>query len=236
MGLNGGVIIKYSNVVEGVFLERHNRFTATVLINGVEETVHVKNTGRCKELLIEGVRVYMSLSDNLNRKTKYDLIAVEKETDDGCLLVNMDSQIPNDVVGEWLPESGFFSENATIKREVKFGNSRFDFYIEDGERRCFAEVKGVTLESKGVVSFPDAPTERGLKHLRELVLAKEKGFEAYLIFIVQMKGPYRFEPNSENHREFAQMLERAKEKGVNVLVYDCTVTPDTIKISEPIKY
>lgn len=180
--------------------------------------------------------MYLSVSDNENRKTKYDLIAVEKITENGIILVNMDSQIPNDVVGEWLPESKLFSDSAIYKREVKFGNSRFDFYVEDGERKTFIEVKGVTLENNGVVSFPDAPTERGVKHINELISCLEKGFEAYIIFVVQMKGVKTFEPNSENHKEFADVLAFAKEKGVNVLVYDCIVTPDSIRIDSRIEY
>lgn len=180
--------------------------------------------------------MYLSVSNNENRKTKYDLIAVEKITENGIILVNMDSQIPNDVVGEWLPESKLFSDSAIYKREVKFGNSRFDFYVEDGERKAFIEVKGVTLENNGVVSFPDAPTERGVKHIKELIYCLEKGFEAYIIFVVQMKGVKTFEPNSENHKEFADVLAFAKEKEVNVLVYDCIVTPDSIRIDSRIEY
>ena len=178
----------------------------------------------------------MYVSDNPNRKTKYDLIAVEKVTDRGIILVNMDSQVPNDVVAEWLKKNELFSENAVIKREVKFGNSRFDFYVEDGERKVFIEVKGVTLENDGVVSFPDAPTERGVKHINELVACLEQGFEAYIIFVVQMKGVFEFKPNSEHHKEFADTLNYAREKGVKVLVYDCLVTPDSIEIDKQIEY
>ena len=181
-------------------------------------------------------KVYLYVSDNPNRKTKYDLIAVEKVTDRGIILVNMDSQVPNDVVAEWLPKGELFSENAVIKREVKFGNSRLDFYIEDGERKAFIEVKGVTLENDGVVSFPDAPTERGVKHINELVACLEQGFEAYIIFVVQMKGVVNFEPNAEHHKEFAETLNSAREKGVKVLVYDCLVTPDSIEIDKQIEY
>lgn len=219
-----------------MFLERPNRFIAKVLIDNTEETVHVKNTGRCKELLIEGAKVYLSVSDNDKRKTKYDLIAVEKITENGVILVNMDSQIPNDVVGEWLPDSKLFSRTAIFKREVKFGNSRFDFYVEDGERKVFIEVKGVTLENNGVASFPDAPTQRGVKHIKELISCLENGFEAYIIFVVQMKGVKCFEPNEGNHKEFADVLNCAKKQGVNVLVYDCIVTPDSIKIDSRIEY
>ena len=219
-----------------MFLERPNRFIAKVLIDNTEETVHVKNTGRCKELLIEGAKVYLSVSDNDKRKTKYDLIAVEKITENGAILINMDSQIPNDVVGEWLADSKLFSRAAIFKREVKFGNSRFDFYVEDGERKVFIEVKGVTLENNGVASFPDAPTQRGVKHIKELISCLEKGFEAYIIFVVQMKGVKCFEPNEGNHKEFADVLNCAKKQRVNVLVYDCIVTPDSIKIDSGIEY
>ena len=219
-----------------MFLERPNRFIAKVLIDNTEETVHVKNTGRCKELLIEGAKVYLSVSDNDKRKTKYDLIAVEKISENGAILINMDSQIPNDVVGEWLPDSKLFSRTAIFKREVKFGNSRFDFYVEDGERKVFIEVKGVTLENNGVASFPDAPTQRGVKHIKELISCLENGFEAYIIFVVQMKGVKCFEPNEGNHKEFADVLNCAKKQGVNVLVYDCIVTSDSIKIDSRIEY
>ena len=228
--------MKYTKIKAGVFLERLNRFIAKVLIDGKIETVHVKNTGRCRELLVPEAKVYLFVSDNPNRKTKYDLIAVEKVTDRGIILVNMDSQVPNDVVAEWLPKSKLFSLNAVIKREVKFGNSRFDFYVEDGERKAFIEVKGVTLENDGVVSFPDAPTERGIKHINELVSCLSEGFEAYIIFVVQMKGVVKFEPNSEHHKEFADTLNYAREKGVKVLVYDCLVTPDSIEIDKQIEY
>ncbi len=206
------------------------------MVDGYTETVHVKNTGRCKELLVPNAKVYLFVSDNPNRKTKYDLIAVEKVTDRGIMLVNMDSQVPNDVVSEWLQKGELFSENAVIKREVKFGNSRFDFYVEDSGRKVFIEVKGVTLENDGVVSFPDAPTERGVKHIKELVSCLDNGFEAYIFFVVQMKGVEVFEPNAEHHKEFADTLNSAREKGVMVLVYDCLVTPNSIELNSKIDY
>ncbi len=187
-------------------------------------------------MLVPNAKVYLYVSDNPSRKTKYDLIAVEKVTDRGIILVNMDSQVPNDVVSEWLYKNELFSEKAAIKREVKFGNSRFDFYVEDGDRKAFIEVKGVTLENNGVVSFPDAPTERGVKHINELISCLEQRFEAYIIFVVQMKGVHRFEPNDTHHKEFADTLNIAREKGVKVLVYDCIVTPDSIEIDEKIEY
>ncbi len=157
-------------------------------------------------------------------------------TDRGSILVNMDSQVPNDVVGEWLRKGELFSKTANVKREVKFGNSRFDFYVKDGDRKSFIEVKGVTLENDGVVSFPDAPTERGVKHIRELISCLEQGYEAYIIFVVQMKGVNRFEPNEEHHKEFADTLNSARKMGVKVLVYDCLVTPDSIDIDKRIDY
>lgn len=227
--------MKYKRIVEGVFVSRPNRFIAQVIVDGTEQTVHVKNTGRCRELLVEGARVYLSVSDNPARKTNYDLVAVEKVTDRGVLLINMDSQIPNDVVAEWLPHSGLFSGDAVFHREYTFGKSRFDFYVEDCNRKAFVEVKGVTLEDNGVVSFPDAPTERGVKHIEELVSALEKGYESYVIFVVQMKGVSEFRPNRERHPEFADVLRKAYESGVKIISLDCFVSPDEMKIDSEIK-
>lgn len=220
--------MKYEKVRQGRFIARPNRFIARVEVEGVAETVHVKNTGRCRELLVPGATVYLAESDNPMRKTKYDLIAVEKVTDGGVLLINMDSQIPNDVAGEWLRGGGLFSRDAVIKREVKYGNSRFDFYVCDGDRRAFLEVKGVTLEHDGVAMFPDAPTERGVKHVEELVSAISNGYEAYILFVVQMKGISVFRPNRATHPEFAQALQRARDAGVSILALDSVVTPDSI--------
>lgn len=228
--------MKYKNVVGAAFVERLNRFVATVKINGKTETVHVKNTGRCRELLVPGYRVYLEKSANQNRRTAFDLIAVEKEREGKPpLLINMDSQIPNAAAEEWLEKGNLFSKNAKIRREVKFGNSRFDFYIEDGEKRAFLEVKGVTLESGGIARFPDAPTERGIKHINELISAKEQGFECYILFVIQMKEIYLFEPNYETHREFGEALIRAKKSGVNILAVDCAVTPDSITLENPVE-
>ena len=228
--------MKYQNVVGADFVERLNRFVATVKINGESETVHVKNTGRCKELLIPGCRVYLEKSANQTRKTAFDLIAVEKErVGKPPLLINMDSQVPNAAAEEWLEKGNLFSKNAKIKREVKFGNSRFDFYIEDGGKKAFLEVKGVTLERDGVARFPDAPTERGIKHINELVSAKEQGFECYILFVVQMKEIYLFEPNYETHRKFGEALVRAQKSGVNILAADCAVTPDSITIENSVE-
>ena len=225
----------YNNVVTGVFRSRPNRFIAKVEINGVEETVHVKNTGRCKELLIENATVYLSASDNPLRKTKYDLIAVEKTVDSGILLINMDSQAPNDMVAEWLVKSGLFSQNAVIKREVTFGKSRFDFYVEDNAEKAFIEVKGVTLENNGVASFPDAPTERGVKHINELCSCVEKGYSAYIIFVIQMCGIDLFKPNDKTHKAFGDALRKAKKYGVRILVYDSLVTSDSVSVNKPVK-
>lgn len=224
--------MKYREITEGKFISRPNRFIARVEIDGKTETVHVKNTGRCGELLIEGSRVFLSVSDNPDRKTKYDLIAVEKKTERGTVLVNMDSQVPNDIAEEWLRRGELFSENAVIRREVKYGNSRFDFYIEYGERKAFLEVKGVTLENDGVASFPDAPTERGVKHLKELADCLKDGYEAYVLFVIQMKGVHSFRPNDERHKAFGDALREAAKEGVRVIVTDCEVAPDSLAIDK----
>ncbi len=226
--------MKYKNVVKGQFVSRPNRFIARVLINNVEETVHVKNTGRCKELLVNNATVYLYESDNLARKIKYDLIAVEKETKKDTVLINMDSQIPNDVAEEWLKGGALFSKNATIRREFTYNKSRFDFYIEDNGRKAFLEVKGVTLENDGVASFPDAPTERGIKHINELVSAIKEGYEAYILFVIQMKGVYKFTSNDITHKAFGDALRNAQKAGVKVLAVDCIVSPDEISIDSMI--
>ena len=222
--------MKYDKIKSGIFLSRPNRFIAQVEIDGREETVHVKNTGRCRELLPKGALVYLSCSDNSARKTAYDLIAVKK----GDRLINMDSQAPNKAFFEWA-KSGCFIENPDIiKPEYKWGNSRFDFYIQKGERRCLVEVKGVTLELDGECYFPDAPTERGVKHINELIAAKEEGFETYIFFVVQMKDVKFLSPNDATHAEFGNALRKAAEKGVNIMAYDCHVEPDIMEIREKI--
>lgn len=227
----------YKKIVEGTFLSRPNRFIAKVIIDGREETVHVKNTGRCKEILLEGCRVFLSESDNPNRKTKYDLIAVEKKrSGKEPLLINIDSQIPNDVAEEWLKVSGMFSENAVIRREVFFNKSRFDFYIEDADRKVFIEVKGVTRENDGVASFPDAPTMRGIKHLEELTESIGCGYEANILFVIQMKGIHLFTPDRERHPEFADALKKAHDSGVGIMVMDCEVSENSLKIDQKINY
>ncbi|MBP3559487.1 MAG: DNA/RNA nuclease SfsA [Clostridia bacterium] len=226
--------MKYKEVVKGVFKERPNRFIAKVEIDGCEETVHVKNTGRCKELLLENSVVYLSVSDNPLRKTKYDLIAVEKQTENGTVLINMDSQVPNDMVAEWLKKGELFSKNAIIKREVTFGKSRFDFYVEDSNNKAFIEVKGVTLENNGVALFPDAPTERGVKHIKELCSCVEKGYSAYIIFVIQMSGINLFKPNDATHKAFGDALRQAEKAGVSILAYDSVVTNESVCINKPI--
>ena len=224
--------MKYENVVKGIFISRPNRFIAKVNINGKEETVHVKNTGRCKELLIDGATVYLSHTDNPFRKTAFDLIAVEKVTANGeTILINMDSQIPNFVVCEFLENSELFSKKAVIKREVTFENSRFDIFVIDEDKKAFIEVKGVTLEKDGLALFPDAPTDRGVKHLRELIKAKKQGYEAYVFFVIQMDNILKFSPNREMHNEFAVALKEANAAGVNILAYNCKVEKDSIGIN-----
>lgn len=221
--------MKYKEIVKGVFLSRPNRFIALVDLDGEIVTTHVKNTGRCKELLVPGCEVWISVSDNPNRKTKYDLISTKKIRESGApLIINLDSQAPNYVIEEWLYGGNLFSENAIIKREVTYQNSRFDFYVQDKDKKAFIEVKGVTLEENGVALFPDAPTQRGVKHIKELIKAKNDGFDAYIIFVIQMKGVHRFAPNIKTHPEFASALKEAKRAGVEILAVDCVVTPDNI--------
>lgn len=228
--------MKYKKIIKGEFISRPNRFTATVKINGTTETVHVKNTGRCKELLIPGCTVYLSVADNDKRKTKYDLISVLKERENKCpILINMDSQIPNSVVEEWLKNGNLFSENAVIRREVKYKNSRFDFYIEDEDFKAFLEVKGVTLENNGIAMFPDAPTKRGIKHINELCDCIKNGYSAYIVFVIQMKEINIFKPNDITHKEFGNALRKAKNKGVNILAIDCNVTKDSITPDKEVK-
>lgn len=228
--------MKYKNIVKGEFVHRPNRFIARVKINGAEETVHVKNTGRCKELLIPGCEVFLSHSANPDRKTKYDLIGVLKKREGKSpLLINMDSQIPNDAVEEWLKKGNLFSKNAVIKREVAHKNSRFDFYIEDKDKRAFLEVKGVTLEKDGIALFPDAPTQRGIKHINELCECINEGCSAYIIFAIQMKEVNLFKPNDETHKAFGEALKKAKAKGVNILAFDCIVTKDSIELDKTVK-
>jgi len=222
--------MEYSNVTEAIFLERPNRFIAYAKVHGKTETIHVKNTGRCKELLIPGVRILVTYCDNPGRKTKYDLIAVYK----GDLLINMDSQVPNPVVEEWLYTKKYFSDISYVKREKTYGQSRFDLYVEYQDKKAFIEVKGVTLETGGIARFPDAPTLRGIKHLEELGRCIKEGYEAYVMFVIQMKGIEKFEPNWGTHELFGVTLQKAERAGVQVLAYDCRVTQDTIILDAPI--
>lgn len=223
--------MKYKNTVKGKFISRPNRFVANVMLGGEEIYCHVKNTGRCRELLKEDAEVILEKSDNPERKYAYSLIAVKK----GERLVNMDSQAPNKAVGEFIKNGGLFKDIKLIKPECKYKNSRFDFYVEYKDKKAFIEVKGVTLENDSIVSFPDAPTERGSKHLRELCQCIKDGYEAYVIFTVQMKDVLYFTPNEEHDPVFAETLKRAKSEGVNVLAYDCLITENEMVIKDKVE-
>lgn len=223
-------VMRYEKITKGKFIRRPNRFKAYVELNGEEELVHVKNTGRCAELLKAGATVYVQKSDKEERKTKWDLIAVEK----GQRMINMDSQIPNRVVKEWLEKENLFENITCIRPEYTYGNSRFDLYVEAGERKIFIEVKGVTLEEDGVVRFPDAPSERAVKHVEELQKAVKDGYEAYVFFVIQMKDVRYFTPNRQTHPEFAEALAEAERNGVKILAYDCSVTEDSIELGKEV--
>ncbi len=225
-------MLRYENIKEALFLERPNRFIAWILIDGKEEKAHVKNTGRCHELLLPGEsRVYVEDHGNqAQRKTRYSLIGVKK----GEQLVNMDSQAPNKVVREWL-EAGNFGPLSQIVPEKTYGQSRIDFYYERVEGgKGFLEVKGVTLEEAGIARFPDAPTKRGIKHLEELIHGKEAGYEAAVFFVIQMAGVRYFEPNDAGHPAFGEALRKAAAAGVRVLAYSCKVTSDSLVIGESV--
>ena len=195
------------------------------------QKVHVKNTGRCRELLIPGVDVYLEKSDNPNRKTKYDLVKVVK----GNCLVNMDSQAPNQVVGEWLRENHLYKNTTLVASEKTYGNSRFDFYVEGDGKKAWIEVKGVTLEREGAALFPDAPSERAVKHVEHLIKAREEGYEAYIILVIQMRYVKYFTPNRETHPQFAEVLEKAEKAGVQIMAFDCRVTEDEVSINQPVE-
>lgn len=220
----------YDRMVEGTFLRRPNRFIAHVEIGGKEEVVHVKNTGRCAELLQQGARVFLQASSNPERKTGWDLIGVEK----GQRLVNMDSQIPNAVVKEWLENGNLFHDIMRIKPETTYGGSRFDLYVEADGKKCFIEVKGVTLEEDGVVRFPDAPSERAVKHVNELAEAVKEGYEAYVFFVIQMSDVRYFTPNMDTHPAFGEALRKAVAAGVHVMAYDCHVTKNSIVLRQEV--
>ena len=215
--------MKYKNIVKGEFIERPNRFIAKVKIEDEIHTVHVKNTGRCRELLLPKATVYLEESDNPNRKTKYDLIGVEKA---GLGLVNIDSGAPNKVAYEWLKTQGY----DYIKPEYTYGNSRIDFYMEKGDKKWLMEVKGCTLEIDGIGYFPDAPTERGLKHVNELIKAKSEGYNSIIAFVIQMEGVEEVRGNRTTHPEFADALQKAKESGVEILFLKCKVESDSLNI------
>lgn len=219
----------YANMVPGTFLARPNRFIAHIEINGQKETVHVKNTGRCRELLPVGASVWCQYSDNPSRKTRYDLITVRK----GSRLINMDSQAPNIAAKEWL-QSGGLGVLENLRSETTHGDSRFDFsFIRDGQV-CFLEVKGVTLEHDGVCAFPDAPTERGAKHLRGLTRCVEAGYGGYVLFVIQMSDVNYLHPNDATDPAFGTALREAAAAGVKVLAMECAVTEDSMVISKPV--
>lgn len=223
--------MKYHNIVKGIFRSRPNRFIAYVEIEGKEEKVHVKNTGRCRELLVEGATVYLEKSDNPDRSTGYDLVKVIKNGQ----IINMDSQAPNLAAKEWLLSGGLFPDMEIVKPETTYGDSRFDFYFETKSgKKAFMEVKGVTLEENGIASFPDAPSDRAVKHIYELIKARKDGYEAFLLFVVQMKHITYVRPNRKTHPEFADALWEAKKAGVTILAYDCEVTETDMEISSPL--
>lgn len=221
----------YDNIKPGTFIDRPNRFIANIEIDGQVEVCHVKNTGRCRELLTHRAPVIVQEIDSPKRKTRYDLIAVYK----GKRLINVDSSAPNEVLAEWLQKGGLFQNTTLVKREQQFGDSRFDFYVEGDGSRAFIEVKGVTLEDQGVVRFPDAPTQRGVKHLKDLVLCVKEGFQAYVVFIVQMKDVLYLEPNWTTHPAFGEALREAADHGVKVLALDCDVTESSITAGKSVQ-
>ena len=222
--------MQYPNITPGVFIARPNRFIAHIAINGREEVCHVKNTGRCRELLPVGAEVYCTESANPARKTRFDLVTVKK----GTRLINMDSQAPNAAACEWLSAGGLGNiEN--LHPEHTFGGSRFDFSFTKDGKTCFLEVKGVTLETDGVCAFPDAPTERGVKHLRELTDLAKQGYGAYILFVIQMADVLYLHPNDATDPAFGAALREAQKAGVNLLAMDCTVTPDSMVLRKPVE-
>lgn len=222
--------MRYKNMIPGIFLSRPNRFIAHVQIDGQTEICHVKNTGRCRELLPPGAMVWCQKNDSPSRKTKYDLITVQK----GSRLINMDSQAPNTAAREWLLGGGL-GHIEDLRPETTHGDSRFDFSFQKDGRKCFLEVKGVTLETDGVCAFPDAPTERGARHLRHLAKAAKEGFGAYVLFVIQMSDVKYLHPNEATDPAFAQALRQAAADGVCVLAVDCDVTKDTMTIRSPVE-
>ena len=222
--------MRYGKMVEGVFLSRPNRFIAHIEIGGETQICHVKNTGRCRELLPAGAKVWCLDADSPNRKTRYDLITVQK----GDRFINMDSQAPNIAAKEWLLAGGL-GKIENLKAESKHGDSRFDFYFEKEGKPCFLEVKGVTLENDGICAFPDAPTERGAKHVRELAKLAGEGYGAYVLFVIQMEGVKYLHPNDLTDKPFGEALRAAEKAGVQILAYDCEITEDTMNIREKVE-
>lgn len=220
----------YSDIHDGLFIDRPNRFIANVMIDGSSVVCHVKNTGRCRELLVPGARVLLEKSANPARKTQYDLVKVYK----GDRLVNMDSNAPNTVFGEFLRGDGLGFIPDYVKAEYTHGDSRFDYYFEHNGKKAFAEVKGVTLEDGNIARFPDAPTERGIKHLRGLMECVKQGYEAYAVFVIQMRHIDEFRPAWDKHREFGIALQEAAKAGVKVLAFECDVTRDGLSIADPV--
>ncbi|WP_322171209.1 DNA/RNA nuclease SfsA [Acutalibacter caecimuris] len=220
--------MQYSKIVPGIFRQRPNRFIAYVETTEGLQICHVKNTGRCRELLVNGAKVYLEENSNPARKTRFDLVAVEK----GSLLINMDSQAPNKVAAEYLPT--LLPGITLLRPETRFGNSRFDFYAETAQEQWFVEVKGVTLERAGIAMFPDAPTQRGTKHLRELITCAEQGYRACVLFIIQMAGVQFFTPNAETDPGFAKTLAEAAERGVHIVAVDCLVTPESMTVQDEV--
>ena len=223
--------MQYENICRGSFISRPNRFIAVVEIDGEQQRVHVKNTGRCKELLVPGNTVYLEKSANPRRKTAYDLIAVEKRTPEGAKLVNMDSMAPNRAAGEWLAAGGL-GEIENLRAEATIGDSRFDFAGQQGCYRVVIEVKGCTLEENGVARFPDAPTLRGVKHLRGLTALAKDGCRCAVLIVIQMKGVRVFQPNWKTQPEFGEALIEARDAGVEIIALDCRVVPGIVEIDE----
>lgn len=223
--------MEYKNICKGSFLSRPNRFIAYVEIEGRVEKVHVKNTGRCRELLTDQAEVFLERSDNPRRKTAYDLVAVKK----GSRIINIDSTAPNKAAGEWIRSGSFVPGVEVVRPETTYGSSRFDFYVEAGGKRIFLEVKGVTLEKGGIALFPDAPSERAVKHMRELMRAKEEGYEAYVLFVIQMKDLLYFAPNKETQPLFCQALQEAADSGVSIIAYDCDVWESSMSLRKPVE-
>lgn len=221
----------YENILPAIFVDRPNRFIAHVELNGRLEVCHVKNTGRCRELLIPGCRVYVQHQPSPTRKTAYDLIAVEK----GERLLNMDANAPNRVFNEYVRAGRFLRGWSVIRPETTHGDSRFDFYLESPGHRLFAEVKGVTLEDDGVMRFPDAPTERGVKHLEGLARCVQEGYEAWAVFVIQTENVRWMEPNRRTHPAFADALRQAAQAGVHLLALDCHTEPDRLEIRRPVE-